>query len=107
MKNEHLIFIGIFWVLPIMGGLWFSVRVWQFFKRFDYRIAAIFRALAIAVIFTPAYVHDEGFLPFQSSIFLFFSVLNGSFLDNALVAIPPISLVWLFLILIRDCPLGI
>src|SRR2546426_5284900 len=98
MKIEALIFVGLFWFLPIMAGLWFSVGVWLFSERFNYRIAAIFRALAVAGTFTPGYVPNVGFVPVPASIFLFFTPSDSSFLEQASAAIPPIFIVWLFLI---------
>jgi hypothetical protein len=98
MKIEVLIFVGLFWFVPVMVGLWFSVGIWLFSERFNYRIAAIFRALAVAGTFTPGYVPDVGFVPVPASVFLFFTPSDSSFIEQASAAIPPIFIVWLFLI---------
>lgn len=98
MKIETLVFVGLNWVLPVMVGLGFSVWVWLFSEKIDYRIAAVFRALAVAGTFTPGYVPDVGFVPVPASVFLFFTPSDSSFLEQASAAMPPIFIVWLCLI---------
>ena len=100
MKIEALIFVGLFWFLPVIVGLWFSVGVWLFSERFNYRIAAIFRALAVAGTFTPGYVPNVGFVPVPASIFLFFTPSDSSFLEQASAAIPPIFRFFVILTLV-------
>jgi hypothetical protein len=98
MKIEALVFVGLIWILPVMVGLWFSLGVWFFSERFDYRFAAVLRSLAVAGTFAPGYTPEAGFIPVPASVFLFFTPPDSTFLAQAEGAVPPILILSVLLL---------
>jgi hypothetical protein len=97
MKTQDLMMLGLLWGLPIIIGVWFSISVWLFSKKLDYRIAAALRALAVVSTFTPGSIPNVGFVPVPASVFLFIIPPDSSFVEQASAAIPPIGVAWLVL----------